>query len=155
MARRFEESLAEIRKTVEMAPNFVPGLTDMGRVLTHLDRTDEAIAMFERAASLSSIHPYTNAGLGYAFARAGRRDEAMRVAQQLEKRLVKTGQGSAHGIASIYIGLGELDQALHWLERALEMRDRALVWLHVHPRLDPLRSNPRFEALVRRALPQG
>lgn len=153
MARRFDESLAELSKTVEMAPNFVPALTDMGRVLTHLGRTDEAIATFERAASLSSIHPYTNAGLGYAYARAGRRDDALRIVRQLEVLIAEAGRGSAHAIASIYIGLGELDQALDWLERAVVMRDRALVWLRVHPRLDPLRGSPRFEALVRRVLP--
>jgi len=155
MARRFEEALAELRKTVEMAPTFIPGLTDMGRVLTHLGRVDEAIATFEHASTLGTMNPYTNAGLGYAFACAGRRDDALRVARLLEERIAKTGRGSAHGIASIYIGLGDLDHALGWLERAFELRDRALVWLNVHPRLDPLRSSPRFEALVRKVIPTG
>lgn len=57
---------------------------------------------------------------------------------------------SPHEISAVLIGLGDHDAAIDWLERAYREHDRALVWMTVHPRLDPLRGDPRFDAIVRR-----
>jgi len=61
-----------------------------------------------------------------------------------------SGLVSAWALASIHAGLGEKEEALHWLDRAFEERDSSLVWLKVHPRFDALRGEPRFEALLER-----
>ena len=57
---------------------------------------------------------------------------------------------SSHAVAVIHVALGEHRAAFEWLDRAGREHDRALVWLKVHPRLDPVRSDPRFEELLHR-----
>ncbi len=61
----------------------------------------------------------------------------------------RTGEG-AYEIAEIHAALGERDRALEWLEKAYEKRDLSLVNLRVTPKFDVLRSNPRFQDLLRR-----
>ena len=104
--------------------------------------------MYERAVALEGGNRMTSVGLGYALARAGRHEEVRRILDRLvadaEKQYV-----SPHAIAALLLGLGEHDQAIDWLERAYRERDRALVWIKVHPRLDPVRGNPRFEGIRR------
>ena len=55
---------------------------------------------------------------------------------------------SAYEIAEVYISLGEVESAFEWLQKAFEERSRALVFLKVEPRLDPIRSDPRFKSLL-------
>ena len=64
--------------------------------------------------------------------------------------LSKEAYISPYSIATLYTGLSDIEYAFEWLETAYRERDRALVWLKVHPRLDPLRSDSRFADLIRR-----
>jgi TolB-like protein/Tfp pilus assembly protein PilF len=146
--RRYEDSIETLHRTLEIGPNFVAAHTDLGRAATQLQRFDEAIAEFRIAADLQGIDPDHAPGLGYAYAAAGRRDDALRVIGELEARRAERPI-SSHAIAAIHLALGDEATALDTLERAYRERDRALVWLKVHPRLDPLRGHPRFAALVR------
>jgi Flp pilus assembly protein TadD len=148
-ARRYEEAIETLKRTIEAEPRFIVAHTDLGRVCTQSGRFDEAIAEFLEAARLSGSDPDLSPGLGYAYAFAGRREDAMRVLAKLEERAAHA-HVSPHAIASIHLGLGETERALEWLERAYREHDRALAWLKVHPRLDPLRGDPRFEELVRK-----
>ena len=147
--RRYEDSIETLHRTLEIGPNFVAAHTDLGRAATQLQRFDEAIAEFRIAADLQGIDPDHAPGLGYAYAAAGRRDDALRVIGELEARRAERPI-SSHAIAAIHLALGDEATALDTLERAYRERDRALVWLKVHPRLDLLRGHPRFAALVRR-----
>ena len=63
---------------------------------------------------------------------------------------LRAGHVSPYSVANIHVALGDRDQAFAWLERALEDRDRMMTSLAVHPRLDPLRSDPRFADLLAR-----
>ncbi|HTK32285.1 MAG TPA: protein kinase [Candidatus Saccharimonadaceae bacterium] len=146
-ARRYDEAVQHLRRVTQFTPGFVAGETDLGRALTHAGRLDEAIALFRDVARRAGSNPYASAGLGYALALAGQREEAERAIEELVRR-IEAGTGSAHAVASIYLGLGERERALEWLERALALHDRGLVWIHVHPRLDPLRGEPRFRAIA-------
>jgi hypothetical protein len=96
-----------------------------------------------------AAHPRSIASLGYAHARLKERGEALGALDQL---MVLSNQRyvSAGSFALVYIGLGEKDQAFAWLEKAYEDRSGALPLLKVNPIWDPLRSDPRFEALVAR-----
>ena len=87
--------------------------------------------------------------MAYACARAGKSDEARALLRQLEERS-KGGYVPAYDLAIVHLALGEKEAALHWLERAYERHDWALMVLAVEPRLDPLRSEPRFRALLSR-----
>jgi serine/threonine-protein kinase len=112
-------------------------------------RHAEAIDAFRQLARLEGVDADEIAGLGHAYAAAGRVEDARRVLARLEERARRTFL-SVHAIAVIHVALGEHERALDWLERGFEERDRALVWLRVHPRLDPLRGQPRLDALIRR-----
>ena len=87
--------------------------------------------------------------LGNTYARAGRITEARATIPKLEEHLRKDGIGT-YEIALVYAGLGEKDEAFQWLEKAYAVRDKGLTYLKIDPPLDPLRSDPRFQDLLRR-----
>lgn len=89
--------------------------------------------------------------LGYAYAVAGKRDEAQKILDEL-KELSKQPQRyvSPFDLTIIYMGLGDKDQAFVWLEKTYEERPDILQHIKVSPRYDSLRSDPRFTDLVRR-----
>jgi tetratricopeptide (TPR) repeat protein len=114
----------------------------------------EAIAEFRQAVANSNQHPTAMASLAHAYAASGNRGEAHKILSELKdsspRRYV-----SPYGIALIYVGLEEKQQAFRWLEKADEKGNIELVWIKVEPRLDPLRSDPRFADLMRKiGLPQ-
>jgi hypothetical protein len=87
--------------------------------------------------------------LGNAYARAGQVDAAMKAISLLEDHVRKDGVGR-YEIALVYAGLGRKNEAFKWLEESYSARDVGLLYLKVDPPLDPLRSDPRFDDLVRR-----
>jgi hypothetical protein len=110
---------------------------------------DEAMAEYRLAAALERIDPGMSVGLAHTLALAGRQDESRAILERLLER-ARREFTSLYSIATIYACLGEPDHAFEWLERAFERRDGAMVLLKVHPRLDGLRRDPRFEDLLRR-----
>ena len=84
-----------------------------------------------------------------AYAHAGRRADALRLLGELKKRK-QAGYVPAAAFVNAYLGLGDKEQALVWLERAYKEQSNILQWLKVHPYFDPLRDDPRFRDLVRR-----
>ena len=147
--RRYEEAIAQLRRVIEMEPTFAPARNDLARVLAQNGQTGEAIEEFLAAAELSAGDPRSHAGLGHAYALAGREADARAVLEVLTER-ARSLTVSSHAIAVIHTALGEHREAFEWLDRACREHDRALVWLKVHPRLDPLRSDPRFADVMRR-----
>jgi TolB-like protein/DNA-binding winged helix-turn-helix (wHTH) protein/Tfp pilus assembly protein PilF len=104
----------------------------------------EAITEFKKAQD----DPRVWGHLGNAYARAGNKAEAQKLLNKLiESSKQKLGTWE---VALVYAGLGEKDRAFEWLERAYHVRDKGMLWLKVDPPLDPLRSDPRFEDLLRR-----
>jgi eukaryotic-like serine/threonine-protein kinase len=147
-ARQYDEALAQLRNTAELDPNFVGTLLYFGWVYEQKRMYAEAIATFQRSVELSTS-PLMLASLGHAYAIAGRRDEAQRILVQLDD-LSKQRYVSAYDRAAIYVGLSESEQALAWLERAYEERSQFMVYLDTDPRFDSLRTNLRFQDLLRR-----
>jgi serine/threonine-protein kinase len=109
----------------------------------------EAVAETGKGARLSSGLPFAQGYAGYALGRAGRRDEAMAILDDLEelshKRYVP---GSSRALCCL--GLGDLERALQWLERGYEQRDSLLPFLSVIRAFRPLDPDPRFQDLLRR-----
>ena len=89
------------------------------------------------------------AELGHALAVAGRRAEARAVLEGL-RQLSSSRYVSPYSVALVHAGLGDRDQALAWLDKAYDERSDYMPYLGLEPMLDPLRSDPRFSALVRR-----
>ena len=147
IAHMEDEALRQLHKTLEMDPNFAMAHYQMGQVLAHRGNFDAAIAEFQRAIELSGHSPAFDANLGNAYAVAGRRADAEQIARDLAQLQHQNGSVDAN-IALIYVGLGENDQAMYWLEKAYQARFEAVML--VRPQFDPLRRDPRFRDLIGR-----
>jgi TolB-like protein len=147
LARRYNESITELRNTVETYPDFYWGHRFFGWALELNGASREAIAEYHKAFELND-DPVVLAMLAHAEASIGKQTEARKILAQLTEE-ANGRYVSAYAFAVIHLALGEKDQALHWLEKAA--RDHAgpnINLLKVDPYLDPLRGDPRFEALV-------
>ena len=115
----------------------------------------EAITQFQKAIELSSGDQDAYASLAHAYAAIGKRSEAERILRDLEKKS-KRADVSPYVLATIYAGLGEKNKALQLLEEAFNQKSLELSWhLKADPRIDNLRSDPRFQAISERiGLPQ-
>ena len=115
-----------------------------------LGRHEEGIAEFREALKSSALFVLTATELANALAVAGKREEALKELNQANNPPWRT-----FGAALVYTGLGEKDEAFHWLRKAIELRVPMVGVLKVDPRFDPLRSDPRYADLLRRmGLPQ-
>jgi tetratricopeptide (TPR) repeat protein len=148
-ARRYDEALEQCRKALDMDPTFALAHKRLGSVYEQKGMYGEAIAEFRQAITYSNQHPTAMAALAHAYAVSGDRGEAQKVLGELTQ-LSGRRYVSAYDVAVVYSGLGEKEQAFRWLERAVGQRD-FIVWLKLDPRLEPLRSDSRFDALLRRA----
>ena len=149
-AKRYEEAVALHRRILDIDPEFMPARSDLARALEYSGRTTEAMEQYQRAIQLAGASMQgASAGLANALVVAGRTDEARATLAELSRRRAER-YVSPWALASIHAGLGEREEALHWLERAFDEHDSSLVWLKVHPRFDSLRGVPRFEALLAR-----
>ena len=148
-ARQYDQVIEQCRKTLEMDPNFVVAHAWLGQTYLQKAAFHEAIKEFQTAIELSEGSPFYVAMLGHAYAVAGDASEAQKLLDQLKKQSVGAYVPS-YSIAELYAGLGDSNKAFEWLQKAYEERSRALVFLLVEPRLDPLRSDPRFADLLRR-----
>jgi tetratricopeptide (TPR) repeat protein len=110
----------------------------------------EAITEFKKTAANGPLPRPILGHLGNAYARAGMTTEARNCLRELKEGLNKDTSVGTYEVAMIYAGLGEKDQAFKWLDTAYERRDKGMTFLKVDATLDPLRSDPRFQALLRR-----
>jgi TolB-like protein/tetratricopeptide (TPR) repeat protein len=147
-AREYERSLVYYAKAVELDPRFDGAHTDFARSLEAVGRFDEARREYEEGRHMSGGVAGPSFGLGHLAARSGNEAEARRILAELiaarSHRVV-----SAWGIGVLHASLGDVDDAFRWLDIAVEERATGLVLLRVHPRLDPIRQDPRYQALVR------
>jgi TolB-like protein/Tfp pilus assembly protein PilF len=146
-ARRFDEAIEQCRKTLEMDPSFAGTHAQLSRTYGAKGMYREAVAECEKYLALTPRNPGALASLAYACARSGDRDRALRLLGELTA-LSKQRFVSSYIFALVYFGLGQKDETFTWLEKAYEERSGALPYLKVNPTWDPLRSDPRFEALV-------
>jgi tetratricopeptide (TPR) repeat protein len=152
VARLYDEAVRKSKKTLEMDPNFAIGHYELGQALEQKHMHDEAISEFQRAIELSGHSGAFDSNLGYAYAVSGRKEEAIKIVNDLEARHDQNPSADAD-IALIYVGLGDRDQAMISLNKACEARFKASILLR--PAFDPLRSDARFQDLLRRiGLPQ-
>jgi serine/threonine protein kinase/tetratricopeptide (TPR) repeat protein len=148
LARRQNEAIEQLRKTIDLDPNYWLAHFSLGCAYEQKDQLSEAIREHQRATSLAQNNQ-TLGELGRAYAVSGRRAEARKAAGRLEEQWKRTHLG-AYDVLIIYAALGEKDKAFVWLERAYKDRTFFLIYLKVDPEMDPLRTDPRFQAFVRR-----
>ena len=141
--RRYDEALAEARKAIELNPNGPPGWIVLSAVNSSMGRHDEAIKAAEKVVSLA---PLQAAVLGGAYIRAGRIQEARKVLADLEA--APTSSFRAWSLAALNTELGNLDEALKWLD--VEPHHAFVPWVRVDPLFAPLRKAPGFARFLDR-----
>jgi TolB-like protein/DNA-binding winged helix-turn-helix (wHTH) protein/Tfp pilus assembly protein PilF len=145
-----DEALMRLQNALEIDPNYF--LTHLYLSSAYIEKGmySEAIGEARRAREISGARSTYSAGfLGYALAKAGKEAEARSLLDDLLKTWADGNMAGYH-IALIYNGLDQHDEALAWLERAYAQRSPAMVFLKVEPKWKNLRSDPRFEDLLRR-----
>ena len=147
-ARRYDEAMAQLRKTLELEPNFASAHVELGWCSVYKGDTAVAIAEFQKARSLDP-QPWFDGALAYAYARAGDRAKAEQMLREWDDQ-VKQRYISPSLRALLHCGLGENDKGLDWLERCYEEQDGFCSGLKIYPGFDPLRNEPRFQALLKK-----
>ena len=148
-ARDYERSVVYYRKAVELDPRFDGAHTDLARSLEMLGRFEESRQQYEEGRRMSGGVAGPSFGLAHLEASSGNEAAARRILEELtearSRRVI-----SAWGIAALHAALGDVDEAFRWLDVAVEERATGLMFLRVHPRLNRIRHDPRYEALLPR-----
>ena len=149
LARRSDEALEQARKTLDLDPNFALGHSNLGLAYLQKQMNPEAMAEFEKAAQLDPNAPMYPALIGAAHAAAGRKELARRILEELKAR---KGNRSVppYFLAWVAASVGDNDEAMKWLETAYRQRASLMVAIRAEPFFEPLRSDPRFQDLLRR-----
>lgn len=147
--RRYDESIDQFRKLAEIDASFLPAQAHLARVYRAQGKSAEWFATYSKWLQLLGEKPEGLSAYGEAF-RAGGMDAALRL--RLKTLIPQAGKiyGAPYAIARIYAVLRDNDQALNWLARAAEQRDDFASHITVDPEFDALRSDPRFQQLLRR-----
>jgi tetratricopeptide (TPR) repeat protein len=150
-ARRYEEAESQLRETLRMFPDFSLAHYWLGHLYATQKRCDEAIRTFkENYRSRGGSYGWALGEMAYAYGVAGRRAEAEGMLAALKKRLAPGSHADDSGLAYAYVGLGQKNQAITYLEQACSLHQTAMTSLKSNPWYDSLRSEPRFLDLMRR-----
>src|SRR5437763_5204331 len=147
-ARRYDDAIVQIKKTLELDPASTLGRHLLGCCLLWKDDTPGAIAEFQRRKIMVTGAWYQGL-LGYAYAISGDRPKAEQMLRDLEE-MAKRQYVSSTAFAMIYLGLGEKEKALDWLDKSYQDQESACWYLTVDPIYDSVRNEPRFQALVKK-----
>ena len=142
-------AMEQFRKVEAADPGFAYVHERLGQALIWQRNYGDAVGEFDIARQLSHDQPEKLAWLAYALARNGNREQALKLLERLN-HLPQDQYLSPFHMSLAYIGLGDYDMAIKWLEKAYGARDEWLVYLKVYPEFDPLRSDPRFQSLLKR-----
>jgi TolB-like protein/DNA-binding winged helix-turn-helix (wHTH) protein/Tfp pilus assembly protein PilF len=148
VTRHYDLGIEQIRKTLDMDPNFALAHYRLGQIFILRGMPKEAIPELERAVVLSGGSPRATAELALAHAQMGNKKQALKLLDDL-KQHSKQRYVSPFNLALIYSAVGDRNQALGWLEKANQERSPSLLVLNSSPAFKDLRSEPRFIELVR------
>jgi TolB-like protein/tetratricopeptide (TPR) repeat protein len=148
-SHRFGEALHELHSQLAVHPDDEGALSTLGFVLIANNQPNDAIPVLEKVLVMSDRSPAAVGVLTRAYAHAGRRADALRLVGDLKARKQK-GYVPAGAFVNAYLGLGDNEEALAWLEKAYAEHSNIVQWMKVHPYMDPLRGDPRFQDLLHR-----
>jgi len=151
LGRRWDQALEQTNKTLDLDPNFAPGLWARARSYDGKAMHNDAIACAREAVNISGgTQSFFLADLGHAYAAAGNQRQAVEVLRKL-KEIQKHRYVDPCLLAQIYVALGEKEAAINSLEHALQEHAAWVVYLPMDPWFDPIRDDPRFAKLLQRA----
>lgn len=146
-SRKPEQARAYIKRAFELDPNFAEAHLESGKVYEQEGDLPRAVDDFERANQLFGGAPNIWALKAHALALQGKRDEAVGIAEKLVQ-VSRRRYVSGVDIAIAFCGLGEQQQAMHWLQKAYATRDKGLDILGTDPLFDGCRSDPAFREML-------
>jgi adenylate cyclase len=144
--RDYPTAVRSCRNTLELDPNLLFALQCLQFALV-AQRDPEAVTISQKIVSLTPGDTYQLAFLGWAQGRIGNRTEAEKILKTIAQAQPPALPAA---LAFLHIGLGNKDQAFEWIEKMYEMRAPDLIWVKTGPEYDPLRSDARFTALLKR-----
>jgi TolB-like protein/Flp pilus assembly protein TadD len=151
-AGRLDDAVAQLRKTVEMDGSFYYARYGLALALELKGAIPEAIAEYQKTISITE-DPVPLGMLGRLYAANGRKAEAQKILQQLRQKREQR-YTAAYCLALVYLGLGDRNEALKWLEEGYRERDGFNIGpIRIDPLLTPLHGDPRFEALAEKIVP--
>ena len=148
MAGRLDEAIGQLRRTVQLDPTYIRAYHFLGVSYEYKGMYPEAIETLRKAVSMKGDSLEGVASLGHALITSGKTAEGTEILRDLERRSKKQHVSSLD-LASLYVALGEHQKALDLLDRAFQERSYGVLFLHLYPEFKPLRSEPRFQALVK------
>ena len=146
-ARKFDQAIEEASKALIINPDFYLAHNFLGLAYLQKGMFTKAVEHMKLAEMHSGKSFGTKATLGYVYGKIGNFREAQIILDSL-KECSKKEYVSPISIARVYIGIGEEEQAINYLEKAFEEKENRLIRLNSNPIYDPLRSNPRYKKLL-------
>jgi adenylate cyclase len=148
LKKDYDKAIAQCHKALELDPNFYLPHFVLGWIEIKRGNYSNAIEEY-RVAQSKETQPIITAYLGFAYAKSGQKEKALEMLNELNQ-LAGRRFVTPFCQALVYLGLREDNEAIDWLEKAYDERSFWLGWLKVEPMYDPLRSNPRFQALYKK-----
>lgn len=145
-ARQFDKAIVNMDKSLALDPNYPFARYFKGMCFIAQGKYSEAITEEKLADNLFAA-PWSHARLAYAYARAGKKQEALSILDSLKKESEKVYVAS-DVVASVYVALGDKEHAFEYLDKAAIERAGWMVFLNVDPIWDPIRTDPRFIAIL-------
>jgi serine/threonine-protein kinase len=147
--RLFDQAIEQFRKTMELNPSSTMTPVHMAVVLLYRKKFPEALAELDHADTLMPGARPIRALRGYAYAKTGRRLEALEILRQLSGPSAPQ-VGTAFDLPALYLGLGDMDKAFESLNRSVDSREMLIDFLKADIFMEPLRADSRYTALLRR-----
>jgi tetratricopeptide (TPR) repeat protein len=148
LSRRYDEAVAQLEKALRMNSDLAAAHLDLAEAYTHQKRYELALGELQKTSALVANDTVVRGEMGYTLAVAGRRAEALTIANDLVARYRKNDTAAAGAAAFTYVGLLDRDRAFEWLNQAVRHHDSWVAYLKVDPRFDPLRNDRRFGSLL-------
>jgi TolB-like protein/Tfp pilus assembly protein PilF len=149
LSRHYKDALRELQSETALHPDNAGAYWHLGFALSGNGQNEEAIPVLKKALALSGGSPGVMGVLVRAYARAGHRQEALQLLEELKHRQ-KQGYVPAAAFVNAYLGLEDTNQVFAWCNRAYDENSGILHWIKVHPFFDPVRNDPRFQELLHR-----
>jgi TolB-like protein/Tfp pilus assembly protein PilF len=146
---RYDQAIAEARRLLEIDPSAYWGYLVLGSSYRELRRFEEAIAAHRRAVELSGGTAAMLGWLGLSLGLGGKKAEARGLLNRLHE-MTKQAYVPPSSLAWTYLGLGQIDSAFEWLDRAVDARDQLMMPIKSYAFFDPIRTDPRFLSLLRK-----
>ena len=150
LAGQADRARATWQRVIDLDPRYALASRYMAESYLKERNYHQAIAILERALTYTPGEPLTLGALAHSYARAGRREEALKLTQALVRREASGAAQPPFAVIWAYAGLQEHDEAFARMEKAVATRRARMPWLLVDPWLEPLHGDPRFGELVRK-----